>query len=60
MIVLTGQLPGTPADEVMDGYRVLRLPSRFINIYNPPFVSTKGILDALNELEPDVVDFHYR
>lgn len=60
MIVLTGQLPGTSADEVMDGYRVLRLPSRFINIYNPPFVSTKGVLDALNELEPDVVDFHYR
>lgn len=60
MIVLTAQLPGTAAEEEMDGYRVVRLPSRFINFYNPPYVSTKGVLEALENLRPDVVDFHYR
>ncbi len=60
MIVLTGRLPGTEAEEETDGYRVIRLPSRLVDIYNPPFISTPGVLRALNELEPDVVDFHYR
>jgi glycosyltransferase involved in cell wall biosynthesis len=60
MIVLTSQLPGTPAEEEMDGYRIVRLPSRYINVYNPPYVTTPGILEALNQLSPDVVDFHYR
>lgn len=60
MIVLTGRLPGTKAEEETDGYRVIRLPSRLVDIYNPPFISTPGVLKALNELEPDVVDFHYR
>jgi glycosyltransferase involved in cell wall biosynthesis len=60
MIVLTGRLPGTEAEEETDGYRVIRLPSRLVNIYNPPFISTPGVLEALERLEPDVVDFHYR
>lgn len=60
MIVLTSQLPGTVLEEEMDGYRVVRLPSHFINIYNPPYVSTPGVLKALERLSPDVVDFHYR
>ncbi len=60
MIVLTSQLPGTPQEEERDGYRIVRLPSRFMNIYNPPFVSTPGVLEALERLDPDVVDFHYR
>jgi len=60
MIVLTSQLEGTSKEEVIDGYRVVRLPSRYIDIYNPPFVSTKGLTEALKGLEPDLVDFHYR
>jgi glycosyltransferase involved in cell wall biosynthesis len=60
MIVLTSQLEGTSNEEVIDGYRVVRLPSRYIDIYNPPYVSTKGLMEALKGLEPDLVDFHYR
>jgi glycosyltransferase involved in cell wall biosynthesis len=60
VIVLTGRMPGTVAEEMIDGYRVIRLDSWYINIYNPPFISTKGILGKLNELDPDIVDFHYR
>jgi glycosyltransferase involved in cell wall biosynthesis len=60
MIVLTSQLAGTSAEEMMDGYRVVRLPSKYIDIYNPPYVSTKGLMEALKGLEPDLVDFHYR
>lgn len=60
VIVLTSRLPGTAEEEVMDGYRVVRLPSRFIGRYNPPYVTTPGVLDALNSLDADIVDFHYR
>ena len=60
MTVLTGQMPGSPAEEVMDGYHVMRLPSKYINIYNPPYIKTPGILEALGRLKPDIVDFHYR
>jgi glycosyltransferase involved in cell wall biosynthesis len=60
VIVVTSRLDGTEREEEMDGYRVVRLDSRFIDIYNPPFVSSKGVLAALERLEPDIVDFHYR
>lgn len=60
MIVLTSQLPGTELEEERDGYRIVRLPSRFIDLYNPPYVSTPGVLKALDGLDPDLVDFHYR
>lgn len=60
VIVLTSRLPGTAEEEMMDGYRVVRLPSRFITDYNPPYVITSGVLDALESLDADLVDFHYR
>lgn len=60
VIVLTGQLPETLPNEEMAGYTVRRLPSNYTNIYNPPYIKTPGILDALEEMQPDVVDFHYR
>jgi len=60
VIVVTSRLEGTKKEESMDGYRVLRLDSKFIGNYNPPYVSSKGVLDALQSLKPDVVDFHYR
>lgn len=60
VIVLTSRLEGTEEVEEIDGYTVRRLPSKFMKLYNPPFVSTPGVLEALNELKPDLVDFHYR
>lgn len=60
LIVLTSRLPGTYEEEKVDGYRIIRLPSRYLRIYNPPFVSTPGVLEALRSLDPDLVDFHYR
>lgn len=60
MIVLTSQLAGTAAEEERDGYRIIRLPSKYHGSYNPPYVVTPGVLEALERLEPDVVDYHYR
>src|SRR5665647_2063693 len=58
--VLTSRLPGTLEKERMDNYDVVRLDSRYVNFYNPPHVITPGIIEALEELDPDVVNFHYR
>lgn len=59
--ILTGQLPGTPSEEDTEwGYRVVRVPSKFYDIYNPPYITCKGTLDKLNELDPDIVDYNYR
>ncbi|QLH75180.1 MAG: glycosyltransferase family 4 protein [Methanomassiliicoccales archaeon] len=58
--VLTAQLPDTTPREIIDGYEVVRLPSRFYGNYNPPYVSTPGLMEALEELRPDIVDLHYR
>lgn len=60
VIVLTSQLPDSRAEEEIDGYRVVRLPSKYYNIYNPPYVATPGLLEKLAELKPDLADFHYR
>jgi glycosyltransferase involved in cell wall biosynthesis len=59
--VLTSRLPGTEEEEVTeDGYRILRLKSRFLDIYNPPIVSSEGVLEALESLDADVVNYNYR
>lgn len=59
--ILTGRLPGTAEEETTEyGYRVIRLKSHFINIYNPPFISSKGVLEALNSLDADSVNYNYR
>ncbi len=58
--VVTGQLSGAKEEEEIGGYSVIRLPSKFYTAYNPPHIVTQGILEKLNELSPDVVDFHYR
>ena len=60
VVVVTSRLPGTKEREIISGYEVVRLPSRFIDIYNPPYVSTKGVLETLQSIDPDIVDFHYR
>ena len=59
--VLTGRLPDTAEEEKTEfGYRVVRLESRFINIYNPPFISSKGVLEALESMDADAVNYNYR
>ncbi|MDH7508532.1 MAG: glycosyltransferase family 4 protein [Methanomassiliicoccales archaeon] len=60
VIVVTGKLPETKEYEEVDGYHIKRLPSSYLNIYNPPMIWTKGIDAALRELKPDVIDLHYR
>ncbi len=59
--VLTSRLPDTPEEEETEfGYRIIRVPARFINVYNPPYVMTKGVLEKLNEISPDIVNYNYR
>ena len=61
VIIVTGQLPGTETEEVNeDGYKVVRLPSKYIKVYNPPYIKSKGLLKKLNEIDADVVNFNYR
>lgn len=59
--ILTGRLKGTePEETTADGYRVIRLPSRLINIYNPPYITSDGVLETLEDLDADIVNFNYR
>jgi len=59
--ILTAQLPGTSLEEESeDGYRIVRIPSKYYNVYNPPYVITHKALDHLTELKPDIVDYNYR
>lgn len=59
--ILTAQMPGTPLEEDTEwGYRIVRVPSRFYDIYNPPYVTSKGVLEKLKKLDPDIVDYNYR
>lgn len=59
--ILTSQLKGTPPEEKTDyGYRIIRLKSRFIDIYNPPFVSSKNVLETLESIDADVINYNYR
>lgn len=58
--VLTGQLPGTPLAEVYEGIPVTRLPSKIYNVYNPPYIRSTGVAEAIGRIAPDVIDFHYR
>lgn len=61
VIIITSRLPDTAEDEVTEyGYRVIRLKSKFYKIYQPPFVKSYGLLEKLNELKPDIVNFNYR
>ena len=59
--VITGRLSeDLPEEETMDGFRVIRLKSRLIKVYNPPFISSKNVVETLDSLGADVVDYHYR
>lgn len=59
--VVTGRLsPEDPEEETMDGFRVIRLRSKQIRIYNPPFIKSYDVRETLDSLDADVVDYHYR
>ncbi|MBO4569378.1 MAG: glycosyltransferase family 4 protein [Candidatus Methanomethylophilaceae archaeon] len=59
--ILTARLPDTAEEEVTEsGYRVVRVPSRFLNLYNPPYVSSKNVLETLEGMDADVVNYNYR
>ena len=59
--MLTGRLPDTAEEErTPEGYRIVRLRSKTLNIYNPPFISSKDVLETLNSLDPDIVNYNYR
>lgn len=59
--VLTGRLSDDSSEEeTVDGYRIVRLRSRKIDLYNPPFISSSGISEALESLDADIVNFNYR
>jgi glycosyltransferase involved in cell wall biosynthesis len=61
--VLTGGAPagGEPIHERMEGFGVVRLPTRALPVkWDPPVERAKGVAEALAELDPDLVDFHYR
>ncbi len=59
--VVTGRLSDdSPEEETVDGFRIIRLKSRQIRLYNPPFISSTGISEALNSIDPDIVNFNYR
>ncbi|MFA6805033.1 MAG: glycosyltransferase family 4 protein [Candidatus Methanomethylophilaceae archaeon] len=59
--VLTSRLPDTAEEETTpDGYKIVRLRSKFINVYNPPFVSSEGVAEAIAAIDPDIVNFNYR
>ncbi len=59
--IVTGRLEGTASEEMSeDGYRIVRLPSKFINLYNPPYITSKGLLKTLDAIDADIVNFNYR
>lgn len=58
--VVTSKLKGTEKYDVVDGIEVHRLPSRYMRIYNPPMVFTRGIEEKIQDLNPDLIHFHYR
>jgi glycosyltransferase involved in cell wall biosynthesis len=59
--IVTGRLPNTEERETTDdGYEIIRLPSKTINLYNPPYISSKGVLETLDGLGADVVNYNYR
>lgn len=59
--ILTGRLPDTEEEEITpEGYRIIRLKSKLINVYNPPYISSEGALEALQGLDADAVNYNYR
>ncbi len=60
VIILTSRLPGTEEEEIRDGFRIVRVKSKFIDLYNPPYVKSYNVLETLESLDADVVNYNYR
>lgn len=61
--VLTGGAPagGAAVRERMANFDVVRVPTRALPVkWDPPVERASGVGAALAELDPDLVDFHYR
>lgn len=59
--VVTGRLSDdSPEEEKTDGFRIIRLKSRQIKIYNPPFIGSDNVLGTIQSLDPDIVNYNYR
>lgn len=59
--IVTSRLPNTQEEEsTKEGYKIVRLKSKFINVYNPPFVTSKNIMETIKSIDPDIVNFNYR
>jgi glycosyltransferase involved in cell wall biosynthesis len=61
--VLTGgAAPGAePVRERMGSFDVVRLPTKALPVkWDPPVERAKGVAEALADLDPDLIDFHYR
>lgn len=58
--VVTSRLAGTKSFDIVDGMKVHRLPSKYLHIYNPPVIFTRGIKKKIGGLKPDLIHFHYR
>jgi len=58
--VFTSQPQGTAKEEKGENYIIRRLASRFMDLYNPPYVICRGLLEELESYDPDIVDLHYR
>jgi glycosyltransferase involved in cell wall biosynthesis len=60
--VLTSRLSHDDPEEerTPEGYRIVRLKSRQIKVYNPPFISSPGVREAIESMGADVINYNYR
>src|SRR5579863_885107 len=60
--VVCALLPGTAPHEDLHGVHVTRVPSVFWGGYRPPFAFTgvRRLRDAIQKIDPDVLDLHFR
>ena len=60
--VVCALLPGTARHEDLHGVHVTRVPSVFWGGYRPPFAFTgvRRLRDAIQKIDPDVLDLHFR
>lgn len=60
--VVCALLPNTARNEDLRGVHVTRVPSVFLGRYRPPFAFTgvRRLRDAIERIDPDVLDLHFR
>ncbi len=60
--IVCALLPGTVRHQDLHGVHVTRVPSVFWGGYRPPFAFTgvRRLRDAIQKIDPDVLDLHFR